>query len=178
MLRPCRFASDFSRPRHGPAGARHGVCELTSAVSRQPMSDLPGSISSDCHAESQDWPFGIFRLHANFHGGHGTVGGRQAHRQVPSNHQSWSSPILCFALARFDDGRLPRVLAWPPLRAPNSLALAETSGAAILLFFSVGTFVVTCQKKNAWNRSSIWALLKARSPCCGNLLATGCTTPQ
>ena len=38
---PCRFASDFSRPGHSTAGARYGMCELTSTVSRQPVADLP-----------------------------------------------------------------------------------------------------------------------------------------
>ena len=28
VLRPCRFASGFSRPRHSKAGAQHGVCEF------------------------------------------------------------------------------------------------------------------------------------------------------
>jgi hypothetical protein len=41
VLRPCRFASNFSRKRHSTAGARHGMCELTSAVSQRPVGDLP-----------------------------------------------------------------------------------------------------------------------------------------
>jgi hypothetical protein len=41
VLRPCRFVRDFSRPRHSTAGARHHMCELTSALSRWPMGDLP-----------------------------------------------------------------------------------------------------------------------------------------
>ena len=48
VLRPCRLASDFSRPRHSTAWARHAMCELTSAVSRRPVGDLPN--------------FGFFRL--------------------------------------------------------------------------------------------------------------------
>ena len=48
VLRPCRSKSDFWRPRHSTAGARHGVCELQSAVSRRPVGDLPR--------------FGFFRL--------------------------------------------------------------------------------------------------------------------
>ena len=47
-LRPCRFASDFSRPRRSTTGARHGMCKLTSAVSRRPIGHLPR--------------FGFFRL--------------------------------------------------------------------------------------------------------------------
>jgi len=41
VLRPCRSESDFSRPRHSRAGARHGLCELISAVERRPVGDLP-----------------------------------------------------------------------------------------------------------------------------------------
>jgi hypothetical protein len=48
VLRLRRFASDFSRTRHSTAGTRHGMCELTSAVSWRPMGDLPR--------------FGFFRL--------------------------------------------------------------------------------------------------------------------
>jgi hypothetical protein len=35
MPRPCRSESDFSRPRYSAAWARHGKCELASAVHRQ-----------------------------------------------------------------------------------------------------------------------------------------------
>jgi hypothetical protein len=48
VLRPCRFENDFSRPRHSTAWARHGMCELISAISRRPVGDLPR--------------FGFFRL--------------------------------------------------------------------------------------------------------------------
>jgi hypothetical protein len=29
VVRPCRFPSHFSRPRHSTTGARHGMCEAT-----------------------------------------------------------------------------------------------------------------------------------------------------
>jgi hypothetical protein len=35
------FRSDFSRPRHSTAWARHGTCELATAVQRQHVGDLP-----------------------------------------------------------------------------------------------------------------------------------------
>ena len=41
------------------------MCELT----------CPGSVSSDYKAEFHDWQIGFFRLHADFHEGHGTVEG-------------------------------------------------------------------------------------------------------
>ena len=34
---PCFFASYFLRPRHSTVGERHGMCEFTCAVSRQPV---------------------------------------------------------------------------------------------------------------------------------------------
>ena len=83
---PCRapaaalhYAVDFSRPRHSTAGTRHCMYELTSAVCQQPWAICPGSVSSDYHADFYDWRFGFFRLHADFHEGHGAVGGRQGH---------------------------------------------------------------------------------------------------
>jgi hypothetical protein len=48
LPRPCRSESDFSSPRHGGAWARHDICELTSAVQRRHVGDLPA--------------FGFFRL--------------------------------------------------------------------------------------------------------------------
>ena len=48
VLRPYRSESDFSRPRHSTAWARHGICELTSAVERRSLGDLAS--------------FGYFRL--------------------------------------------------------------------------------------------------------------------
>jgi hypothetical protein len=48
MIRPCRFASFFSRPRHSTAGTLHRMCELTLTVCRRPVGDLPS--------------FGFFRL--------------------------------------------------------------------------------------------------------------------
>jgi hypothetical protein len=48
MPRPCFSESDFSRPRHSAAWAWHGMCELTSAIQRQHVGDLPA--------------FGFFRL--------------------------------------------------------------------------------------------------------------------
>jgi hypothetical protein len=48
VLRPYRFASDLSRSWHGMGRARHGICELTSAVSRRSEGHLPR--------------FGFFRL--------------------------------------------------------------------------------------------------------------------
>ena len=47
-LRAHRSESDFSRSRHSTAGARCGMCELTSAAERRPVGDLPR--------------FGFFRL--------------------------------------------------------------------------------------------------------------------
>jgi hypothetical protein len=41
VFRPCRSESDFSRTRQSAAGARHGVGELTSAVEKRPVGDLP-----------------------------------------------------------------------------------------------------------------------------------------
>jgi hypothetical protein len=41
MPRPCRFESDFSGLRHSSAWARHGMCELASAVQRRHVGDLP-----------------------------------------------------------------------------------------------------------------------------------------
>jgi hypothetical protein len=43
MPRPCRSESVFSRPRHSAAWAWHGMCELTSAVQRRHLGDLPSS---------------------------------------------------------------------------------------------------------------------------------------
>jgi hypothetical protein len=40
VLQPYRFANNFSRPRHSMAGARHCICELTSAIARRPIGDL------------------------------------------------------------------------------------------------------------------------------------------
>ena len=48
VLRPCRFTSDFWRQRHSTAEVWHGTRELSSAVSRRPVGDLPR--------------FGFFRL--------------------------------------------------------------------------------------------------------------------
>ena len=48
VLRPYLSESDFSRPRHSTAWARHGICELTSAVERGSLGDLAS--------------FGYFRL--------------------------------------------------------------------------------------------------------------------
>jgi hypothetical protein len=48
VLRPRRSESDLSRPRHSTAGAKNGMCELTSAVCRRPVGDLAS--------------FGFFRL--------------------------------------------------------------------------------------------------------------------
>jgi hypothetical protein len=48
VLGPCRSESDFSRPQHSTARARLDMCELTSAVFRRPVGELPR--------------FGFFRL--------------------------------------------------------------------------------------------------------------------
>jgi len=48
VLRPCLSENDFSRPRHSTACPRHGMCELTSAVERCHVGNLP--------------VFGFFRL--------------------------------------------------------------------------------------------------------------------
>jgi hypothetical protein len=48
MPRPCLSESDFSRPRHSAAWARHGMGQLSSAVQRRHAGDLPA--------------FGLFRL--------------------------------------------------------------------------------------------------------------------
>ena len=45
---PCRAESDFSRPGHTTAGVRNVMCELTSAIERRTVGDLPR--------------FGFFRL--------------------------------------------------------------------------------------------------------------------
>jgi hypothetical protein len=53
MPRPCRSESDFSRPWHSSAWAWQGMCELSSAVHRRHVGDLP--------------TFGFFRLPREFH---------------------------------------------------------------------------------------------------------------
>jgi len=42
MPMPCPdHERDFSRPRYSTAWARHGICELTSAIERRPVGYLP-----------------------------------------------------------------------------------------------------------------------------------------
>jgi hypothetical protein len=65
---PCRAPTMPLCRRYLKATAQHGRDTA-----------CPGSISSDYHAESDDWQVGFFRLHAEFHEGQGTVGGRQRH---------------------------------------------------------------------------------------------------
>jgi len=43
MSRPCRYESNFSRPRYSTAWAHHGMWELISAVDRRPVGELPAS---------------------------------------------------------------------------------------------------------------------------------------
>jgi hypothetical protein len=87
MPRPCRSEIDFSRPRYSAAWARHGMCELASAVQRRHVGDLlafgffqlprgvprrlllEASNPLNCRTSSSD----ITGYYADFHG-HGTVG--------------------------------------------------------------------------------------------------------
>jgi hypothetical protein len=75
--RPCRSVSDFTRPRHSAAWARHDMCELASAVQRRHVGDLSAFgffrlprvvtrrlLLSETYqsVKLQDYPFGYFRL--------------------------------------------------------------------------------------------------------------------
>jgi hypothetical protein len=74
MPRSCRSESDFSRPRY--SAAWNGMCELTSAVQRRHVDDLPAfgffrlsrGVSRRLLTEAYqsvnllDWQFGYFRL--------------------------------------------------------------------------------------------------------------------
>lgn len=50
VIRPSRFESDFSRPRHGTSCARHGMCEIVrngTARARHGMCELASKVAFD-----------------------------------------------------------------------------------------------------------------------------------
>ena len=77
MSCPCRAPTLPLCKRLLKAMAQHGV-----GTAWYVCIHIGRSVSSDHHTEFHDWQFGNLRLHANFHEGHGTVGGRQGHSKA------------------------------------------------------------------------------------------------